>query len=406
MPDLAFSSPPARIATAPAPNRSDKPADAFFRDLQICPDGSCVLATAEDRSVSLFALPSDVPDETPTPSTSAHTLDAAWTYSPPDSLFSSAWYPGATSADPAMFSFAVGVKDHPVHLLDGADQRVRASYPIVDHTERFVAPHSMAFAPNGASLYCGFENAIEIFDVGSPGAEGYRLHTTPTRSSKEGQKGIISSLAFSGPDPTSGSSCLAAGSFSGTVGLYDPSQSNPLVDLLWPSQRGGVTKVLFHPLSPHLLFAASRQSSHLDVWDLRNTSRPSSSGRLRRKARTNQRLGFDIDPSGTWLAAGDQDGQLSIFSAQPLPDELEPVTSFTLADKPLGATVFHPWLPLLLTASGTRTFRHRRRRDSSNSSSSESSEDGEVEAVVDRGGVRKERSEELESASLGLWKLS
>ncbi|GJN87330.1 hypothetical protein Rhopal_000279-T1 [Rhodotorula paludigena] len=136
----------------------------------------------------------------------------------------------------------------------------------------------MAFAPNGASLYCGFENAIEILDVGSPGAQG----------SKEGQK----------------------------VGLYDPSQPNPLVDLLWPSQRGGVTKVLFHPLSPHLLCAASRQSSHLDVWDLRNTSRPSSSGRLRRKARTNQRIGFDIDPSGTWLAAGDQ----------PLPDELEPVT--------------------------------------------------------------------------------
>lgn len=74
--------------------------------------------------------------------------------------------------------------------------------------------------------------------------------------------------------------------------------------------------------------------------------------------------------------------------------------------EPLGATVFHPWLPLLLTASGTRTFGHRQRRDSSGSSSSESSEGGEMEAVVDRGGIRQERSEELESASLGLWKLS
>lgn len=139
--------------------------------------------------------------------------------------------------------------------------------------------------------------------------------------------GIVSSLAFSGPDPSSGSSCLAAGSFSGSVGLYDPSSSTPLIELLAPSQRGGVTKVrvlrplaglcetdacmqkrqvLFHPLSPHLLFAASRQSSNLDVWDLRNTSRTSSSGRLPRNGRTNQRLGFDIDPTGTWLAAGDQ----------------------------------------------------------------------------------------------------
>jgi len=39
------------------------------------------------------------------------------------------------------------------------------------------------------SLYCGFDNAIEIFDVGRPGDEGYRLKTTRTRSSRDGQKG-------------------------------------------------------------------------------------------------------------------------------------------------------------------------------------------------------------------------
>lgn len=39
------------------------------------------------------------------------------------------------------------------------------------------------------SLYCGFENAIEVFDVGRPGEEGFRMHTTPTRSSRQGQKG-------------------------------------------------------------------------------------------------------------------------------------------------------------------------------------------------------------------------
>lgn len=50
-------------------------------------------------------------------------------------------------------------------------------------------------------------------------------------------------------------------------------------------------QLLFHPLSPHLLFVASRQSTHLDVWDLRNTSKRSSGGRLARKGGTNQRLG-------------------------------------------------------------------------------------------------------------------
>ena len=47
-----------------------------------------------------------------------------WVYRPPDALLSFEWFPGATSAVSAMFAFAVAVKDHPVHLLDGADHSV------------------------------------------------------------------------------------------------------------------------------------------------------------------------------------------------------------------------------------------------------------------------------------------
>ncbi|GEM06798.1 guanyl nucleotide binding protein [Rhodotorula toruloides] len=261
----------------------------------------------------------------------------------------------------------------------------------------------MAFSPNGSRLCCGFENAIEIFDVSQPGAEGYRLHTTPTRSSRQGQKGIISSLAFSFVDSYS-DSILAAGSFSGSIGLYDISGPVPLTTLLQPSQTGGITKLLFHPLSPHLLFAASRKSTHLDVWDLRNTSRTSSSGKLSRQGRTNQRLGFDIDPSGTWLAAGDQDGNLSIFSAQPLPDQLEPVTTFSLSSEPISTTLFHPFAPLLVTTSGARKFggAPRTQRDSVDSIGCDSSEDDDgTDADVQEGGLDVE-----ERNSLELWRLS
>ena len=44
-------------------------------------------------------------------------------------------------------------------------------------------------------LYCGFEDAIEVFDVHQPG-EGTRLHTTPSKKSRDGLKG---SLALSLP---------------------------------------------------------------------------------------------------------------------------------------------------------------------------------------------------------------
>jgi hypothetical protein len=53
-------------------------------------------------------------------------------------------------------------------------------------------------------------------------------------------------------------------------------------------------QVRFHPTIPHLLFAASRQSNHLEVFDLRNFSLEPV--KLARRGRTNQRLGVPRAP--------------------------------------------------------------------------------------------------------------
>lgn len=52
-----------------------------------------------------------------------------WTYQPPDSILSYEWFPNASPSNPPYFAFAVGVKDHPVQLLDGADHRVNRFAP-------------------------------------------------------------------------------------------------------------------------------------------------------------------------------------------------------------------------------------------------------------------------------------
>jgi len=44
-------------------------------------------------------------------------------------------------------------------------------------------------------LYCGFDSAIEIFDVNRPG-EGTRLFTSPNKKSRDGMKGELSMMNY------------------------------------------------------------------------------------------------------------------------------------------------------------------------------------------------------------------
>ncbi|GAA5946316.1 hypothetical protein JCM3765_000195 [Sporobolomyces pararoseus] len=400
---VTLDSPPKCIASSTAPNSSLKDSGAFFRDSRICPDGSCLLASADDRSLSLICLPQTESELFSPPSS----ITPTWKHEPSDSLLSYDWYPGASSSNPSMFAFAVGVKDHPIHLLDGNDRRIRASYPIVDHTERFVAPTSMRFSPDGSSLYCGFENAIEIFDVSRPGEEGFRMKTVPSRSSRSGQKGLISTLDFS-PGSSPDSTFLAAGSFTGTIGLYDTSSSTPLVGLLPSSHRGGITKILFHPTIPHLLFAASRQSEYMEVFDLRNLALEPI--KLERKGKTNQRLGFDLDPTGTWLMTGDQNGSLSFFDTSFLAYSdtsvpLSPTHRHSISAEPVGACFFHSRFATtgqIVTCSGTRKFPLQSRREStrcaadSDESSEEDSSAHESEEAVAAAGNRDDGKHSLQ----------
>lgn len=140
--------------------------------------------------------------------------------------------------------------------------QLQGTYSIIDHQERFVAPHSMAFStdyarcvpPNSIcasrrlmtvlsdlSLYCGFLSAIEIFNLAAPGSEGERIKTTSTKASRAGQKGIVSALAFC-PD---GSGMYVAGSYEGSAWVYDGKHQQ--VGALKGVDGRGVTHVRIYP---------------------------------------------------------------------------------------------------------------------------------------------------------------
>lgn len=90
------------------------------------------------------------------------------------------WYPTATPHDPASFCFVASVRECPVKLLDASDGRVRphswinrhlatyqksqlrASYKIVDHRERQIAPHSLAFNLTAQKLVLFILHSVEV----------------------------------------------------------------------------------------------------------------------------------------------------------------------------------------------------------------------------------------------------
>lgn len=118
--------------------------------------------------------------------------------------------------------------------------------------------------------------------------------------------GIISALAFN-PDY---SGTYAAGTYSTTpqaIGIFDPDIGPNAMFFLGDVRPGGISQIKFHPTRPYIMYATSRRSGFIQIWDLRNPL--TITGELLRGepvGGTNQRLRFDIDLGGQRLAAGDE----------------------------------------------------------------------------------------------------
>ncbi|EIW56334.1 uncharacterized protein TRAVEDRAFT_170197 [Trametes versicolor FP-101664 SS1] len=374
-----------------------------------CPDGSAALAQCEDRTFRFLQLPAELLGIT-VESTLLASLPRSLTQSAP--ILDYAWYPAASVRDAASFCFVASVRECPVKLLDASDGRLRASYRIVDHRERHIAPHSLAFNPGANRLYCGFEDAIEVFDFNCPG-EGTRLRTTPSKKSRDGLKGIISALSFA-PDMSSG--LYAAGTLSpssptsSNIAIFSEDTGEAPVMFLGADdpQRGAgygvrasVSQLMFNPARPYLMYASFRRMDTIFCWDLRAdvgrplakyTTAPRPISGKERRAATNQRLRFDIDYGGRWLSVGDEDGGISVFdlAAQPDPASGEnapqpsstprttPIMQFDAHRDAVGSVAFHPLRPLLLSVSGARHFEDPASASGDRSDSDDDMEDAEI----------------------------
>lgn len=398
----------------------------FARSAKWCPDGSLALAQCENRTFEILDLPPELLQlafsQTEEPMTSLPSWPKHRVFPQAAPILDFIWYPRATPRDPASFCFVASVRESPVKLLDASTGRLRASYKIVDHRERQIAPHSMSFNGSADRLYCGFEDAIEVFDLNNPG-EGTRLATTPSRKSRDGLKGIISALAFC-PSYDPSSSMFAAGtltpssSVSPNIALFSEDTGGKPVGWIG-DVKASVTQLAFNPMKPHVLYASFRRHGAIYGWDLRGDTsipvqifRPNGVGA---RPSTNQRIKFDIDLSGKWMSVGDQHGDVSFFDLD-TPDsenvegsdralEADAVLRYTAHKDAVGSVAFHPLRPFLLSVSGSRHFDINSDINDQSSSSEEDEEEDQDPFEAKRTVVRKSRQRRQSSVRDSVIKL-
>nr|XP_046235848.1 telomerase Cajal body protein 1 [Scatophagus argus]XP_046235850.1 telomerase Cajal body protein 1 [Scatophagus argus]XP_046235851.1 telomerase Cajal body protein 1 [Scatophagus argus] len=318
----------------------------YLKGCKWAPDGSCILTNSADNVLRVYNLPPEI---------YSYNWDLLPEMNPVlrmaegDTIYDYCWYPKMNSMDPDTCFLASSSRDNPVHVWDAFYGEVRASFRPYNHLDELTAAHSLCFSPDGTQLYCGFDRTVRVFYTERPGRD---CEERPTVVKKQGQSGIISCFGFS---PCQ--SVYACGSYSRCAGLYS-CQDGTLLALLPTRHRGGLTHLLFSP-DGNYLYTGGRKDPEILCWDLREPGKVVFS--LKRNVSTNQRIYFDLDPSGRYLLSGDTEGVVSVWDTETAPpngnEELvQPQLRFQAHWDCTNGISIHPFMPLLATSSGQRQF--------------------------------------------------
>ncbi|XP_078234622.1 telomerase Cajal body protein 1 isoform X2 [Pogona vitticeps] len=342
-PPYDFSQPP-KLLTGSWKEYSRIP-ENFLKGCKWAPDGTCLLTNSADNTLRIYNLPAELyAEEWGTLAEMSPVLRMA----EGDTVYDYCWFPLMNSSDPQTCFVASSSRDNPIHIWDAFCGDLRATFRPYNHLDELTAAHSLCFTPDGAQLFCGFDKTVRVFETSRPGR---MCENRPTFAKKRGQSGIISCIAFSPTQPL-----YACTSYLKTVGLYSRAEGDPLA--LLQGHRGGVTHALFSPDGFHL-FTGGRKDAEILCWDLRQPDRVLFS--VCRTVATNQRVYFDLDPSGTFLVSGSTEGLVTVWDTTRPPGSgprsvLPPVLQFQALQDCVNGISLHPSVPLMATASGQRKF--------------------------------------------------
>ncbi|XP_042526714.1 telomerase Cajal body protein 1 [Dipodomys spectabilis] len=315
----------------------------FLKGCKWAPDGSCILTNSADNILRIYNLPPELYHEGK--QVEYAEMAPVLRMMEGDTIYDYCWYSLMSSAQPDTSYVASSSRENPIHIWDAFTGELRASFRAYNHLDELTAAHSLCFSPDGSHLFCGFNRTVRIFSTSRPGRD---CEVRATFAKKQGQSGIISCIAFSPAQPL-----YACGSYSCSLGLYAREDGTPLA--LFGGHQGGITHLCFHP-DGNRFFSGARKDAELLCWDLRQPGHPLWS--LNREVTTNQRIYFDLDPSGQFLVSGGTNGVVSVWDISGSCDngKPEPVLSFVPQQDCTNGVSLHPSLPLLATASGQRVF--------------------------------------------------
>ncbi|XP_004376269.1 telomerase Cajal body protein 1 [Trichechus manatus latirostris] len=316
----------------------------FLKGCKWAPDGSCILTNSADNILRIYNLPPELYSEEE--QLEYAEMAPVLRMVEGDTIYDYCWYSLMSSTQPDTSYVASSSRENPIHIWDAFTGELRASFRAYNHLDELTAAHSLCFSLDGSQLFSGFNRTVRVFYTARPGRD---CEVRSTFAKKQGQSGIISCIAFSPTQPL-----YACGSYGRSLGLYACDNGSPLA--LLGGHHGGITHLCFHP-DGNRLFSGARKDAELLCWDLRWPSHPLWS--LSREVATNQRIYFDLDPTGQFLVSGSTGGAVSVWDLSGALEDNgkpEPILSFLPQKDCTNGVSLHPSLPLLATASGQRVF--------------------------------------------------
>jgi WD40 repeat protein len=331
--------------------------------MSFSPDGSTLLTLSDQQRLTLLSMTEDL--------TGYHYYQSGGAVNRPqhinllqgsslqmaETVSDICWHPASSFTNPEAVRLAVTMRDHPIHLI-GLDGAVLSSYHTYNQVGELAHSQSLAFNCKATHLYAGGMKRISCFDIERHGFPCKMTETAP-RGALFGQRGLVSCLSFN-PDL---SACFSAGCFDGSVSIYVENTSESVLDIAHLNYA--VNQVRWSPCG-RLLYMSGRKHDYVHCWDIRGTKK--EVGRMSRRCRSQQRLTWDLDPWGRYLACGDEDGALSVFDT----NTFDAIHTQQLSTQTVNSVAFHPYGGLLATGVGSsKSFQADESSDSSEASGDE-----------------------------------